>query len=239
MPGSAVGEFFGWGDYSYGGMGTTTYTTTDDELVAFGHPMLWDGQVQGFLTNCDTIGLWSNLDAPFKMLAPGMIRGAVTVDSGPGIAGTVGDQAIPTEVPLISTATNEASGQTVTQTTYVTPYAVDQIKDPFPELNASAFYPAMFQAMGNEYYDGHLSYELTVDVTDGTHSYQIVRDNRWRAHRLGCRLLCGLRHLRHHRAARHRPRRHDQRPHHRHHACLAALAAPSGRASPMRPSIAA
>ena len=75
VPGSAVGEFFGWGDYSYGGMGTTTYTTTDDELVAFGHPMLWDGQVQGFLTNCDTIGLWSNLDAPFKMLAQGTIRG--------------------------------------------------------------------------------------------------------------------------------------------------------------------
>ena len=90
VPGSAVGEFFGWGDYSYGGMGTTTYTTTDNKLVAFGHPMLWDGQVQGFLTNCDMIGLWSNLDAPFKMLAPGMIRGAVTVDSGPGIAGTVG-----------------------------------------------------------------------------------------------------------------------------------------------------
>jgi hypothetical protein len=179
VPGSAVGEFFGWGDYSYGGMGTTTYTTTDNKLVAFGHPMLWDGQVQGFLTNCDTIGLWSNLDSPFKMLAPGMIRGAVTVDSGPGIAGTVGDQAIPTEVPLISTATNEASGQTVSQTTYVTPYAIDQIKDPFPELNASAFYPAMFQAMGDEYYDGHLSYELTVDVTDGTHSYQIVRDNQW------------------------------------------------------------
>ena len=179
VPGSAVGEFFGWGDYSYGAMGTTTYTTDDNTLVAFGHPVVWDGQISAFLTNCDTIGLWSNLDDPFKELAPGMIRGAVTVDSGPGIAGTVADQAIPTEVPLISTATNEATGQTVSQTTYVTPYAIDQIKDPFPELNASAFYPAMFQAMGDEYYDGHLSYELTIDVTDGTHSYQIVRDNQW------------------------------------------------------------
>ncbi len=179
VPGSAVGEFFGWGDYSYGAMGTTTYTTTDNTLVAFGHPMLWDGQVGAFLTNCDTIGLWSNLDDPFKELAPGMIRGAITVDSGPGIAGTVGDSAIPTKVPLISTATNEATGQTVSQTTYVTPYAIDQNKDPFPEMNASAFYPAMFQATGDEFYDGHLDYELTVDVTDGTHSYEINYDNQW------------------------------------------------------------
>ena len=82
-------------------------------------------------------------------------------------------------MPLISTATNNATGQTVSQTTYVTPYAIDQIKDPFPEMNASAFYPAMFQATGDEYYDGHLDYELTVDVTDGTHSYQIKYDNQW------------------------------------------------------------
>jgi len=108
-----------------------------------------------------------------------MIRGAITVDSGPGIAGTVGDGAIPAKIPLISTATNDATGQTVSQTTYATPYAIDQIKDPFPELNASAFYPAMFQAIGDEYYDGHLSYTLTIEVTDGTHSYEIVKTNQW------------------------------------------------------------
>ena len=179
VPGSAVGELFGWGDYSYGGIGTTTYTTDDNKLVAFGHPMLWDGQVSAYLTNADTIGLWSNLDTPMKMFAPGKIRGAITVDSGPGIAGTVGDDAIPATVPLISTATNDATGQTVTTTTDVTPWAIDQLKDPFPELNAMAFYPAMFQAVGDEYYDGHLDYELTIDVNDGTNSYHIVRDNQW------------------------------------------------------------
>jgi hypothetical protein len=62
VPGSAVGEFFDWGDYSYGAMGTTTYTTDNDTLVAFGHDVVWDGQIGAFLTNCDTIGLWSNLD---------------------------------------------------------------------------------------------------------------------------------------------------------------------------------
>ncbi len=179
VPGSAVGEFFGWGDYSYGGIGTTTYTTADGKLVAFGHPMLWDGQVSGFLTNADTIGLWGDLISPMKMLAPGRIRGAVTVDSGAGIAGVVGDAAIPTEVPLISTATDEATHTTVSNTTYVSPYAIDQLKDPFPELNASAFYPAMFEAVGDEYYDGHLDYELTIDVTDGTKSYEIKHDNQW------------------------------------------------------------
>ena len=181
VPGSSVGEFFGWGDYSYGGIGTTTYTTDDNTLVAFGHPMLFDGQVSAFLTNADTIGLWGSLDEPTKMLAPGAIRGAVTVDSGPGIAGTVGDDAIPAKVPLVSTAYNDATptAPPVTTTTYVTPYAIDQVNDPFPDLNASAFYPAMFQAVGDQYYDGHLDYELTVDVTDGTHDYTITRDNQW------------------------------------------------------------
>ena len=179
VPGSAVGDFFGWGDYSYGGMGTTTYTTAGDTLVAFGHPMLYDGAQSSFLTNVDTIGMWGSLDAPYKMLAPGKIRGAITLDSGAGILGAVDDDAIPTKVPLISTATNDATGTTVTNTTYVTPYAIGQVKDPFPELNASAFYPAMFQAVGDEYYDGHLDYRLTVDVTDGTHSYQIVKNNQW------------------------------------------------------------
>ncbi len=179
VPGSAVGEFFGWGDYSYGGIGTTTYTTDDGKLVAFGHPMLWDGQVSGFLTNADTIGLWGSTYVPTKMLAPGKIRGAITVDSGPGIAGVVDDDAIPTMVPLISTATNDATDTTVSTTTYVTPFAIDEIKDPFPELNAMAFYPAMFQAAGDYYYDGHLDYELTIDVTDGTNSYEIKHDNQW------------------------------------------------------------
>jgi hypothetical protein len=45
VPGSSVGEVFLYGDYWYGGVGTTTYTTTDGKLVAFGHPMTWDGQV--------------------------------------------------------------------------------------------------------------------------------------------------------------------------------------------------
>ena len=181
VPGSALGYFFGWGDYSYGGIGTTTYTTDDNTLVAFGHPMLYDGQVSGFLTNADTIGLWGSLDEPTKMLAPGAIRGAITVDSGAGIAGVVGNDAIPAKVPLISTAYNDATpaAPPVSTTTYVTPYAIDQLNDPFPDLNASAFYPAMFQAVGDQYYDGHLDYELTVDVTDGTHDYTITRDNQW------------------------------------------------------------
>ncbi len=181
VPGSALGYFFGWGDYSYGGIGTTTYTTDDNTLVAFGHPMLYDGQVSGFLTNADTIGLWGSLDEPTKMLAPGAIRGAITVDSGAGIAGVVGDDTIPAKVPLISTAYNDATpaAPPVSTTTYVTPYAIDQLNDPFPDLNASAFYPAMFQAVGDQYYDGHLDYELTVDVTDGTHDYTITRDNQW------------------------------------------------------------
>ena len=90
VPGSSVGELFMRGDTWWGGVGTTTYVTPDDELVAFGHPMMFDGNLSAYLTNSDVIGLWSSAYEPYKVVAPGAVRGAITVDSGPGIAGVIG-----------------------------------------------------------------------------------------------------------------------------------------------------
>ena len=126
VPGSSVGELLMRGDVWLGGVGTTTYTTADGKLVAYGHPGMWDGYLTAYLTNADVIGLWNNAEEPHKVVAPGKVRGAITVDSGPGIAGVVGDAAIPDEVPLTCTATNGATGKTVTSTSYATQWAADR-----------------------------------------------------------------------------------------------------------------
>ena len=179
VPGSSVGELFMRGDVWFGGVGTTTYTTADGQLVAFGHPMMWDGYLSAYMTNADVIGLWNNTYDPHKVVAPGKVRGAITVDSGPGIAGVIGDIAIPGEVPLTSTATNTATGKSVTSTSYVTQWAADQYKWPFWYMHALSFYPAMYQATGDSQYDGHLTYTLAIDMTDGTNDYTITRTNTW------------------------------------------------------------
>ncbi len=109
VPGSSVGMLHMRGDYWYGGIGTTTYTTAVDggALVGFGHPMEYDGRLSAFMTNADVIGLWNNADEPHKVLAPGAVRGEITVDSGAGIAGLIGDG--PASVPFVCTATNAAT----------------------------------------------------------------------------------------------------------------------------------
>jgi hypothetical protein len=179
VPGSSVGELFMRGDTWLGGVGTTTYTTVDGKLVAFGHPGMWDGYLSAFLTNADVIGLWNSAQEPHKVVAPGKVRGAITVDSGPGIAGVIGDAAVPASVPFTSTATNTATGKTVTSTSYVTQWAADQHKYPYYYAYAMSFYPAMYQVTGDTQYDGHLTFTLTIGMTDGSNDYTITRTNAW------------------------------------------------------------
>ena len=179
VPGSSVGELFMRGDTWLGGVGTTTYTTADGKLVAYGHPGMWDGYLSAFLTNADVIGLWNNAEEPHKVVAPGKVRGAITVDSGPGIAGVIGDAAMPASVPFTSTATNAATGKTVTSTSYVTQWAADQYKYPYYYAYAMSFYPAMYQVTGDAQYDGHLTFTLTIGMTDGSDDYTITRTNAW------------------------------------------------------------
>ncbi|MEZ5124755.1 MAG: hypothetical protein R2826_00705 [Thermoleophilia bacterium] len=177
VPGSSVGMLFMRGDFWYGGVGTTTYTTADDKLVAFGHPMMFDGSLSAYMTNADVIGLWSSAADPHKVVAPGRVRGTISFDSGAGIAGTIG--AAPAEVPFTCTVTETGTGRTVTHTAYVTQFAADQYKSTYSFLNALSFYPAFYQATGDQQYDGHLEYTLTIQVSDGAHDYTVTRRNTW------------------------------------------------------------
>ena len=177
VPGSSVGELFMRGDSWWGGVGTTTYVTADGKLVAFGHPMMYDGKLSAYLTNADVIGLWASTYEPHKIVAPGAVRGTVTVDSGPGIAGVL--DVLPPEIPFTTTATYVPTGKTVTTTAYVTQWAADQFKWPYWDLNAMSFWPALYQATGDQAFDGHIAYTLTIKLTDGVDEYTVTRHNVW------------------------------------------------------------
>lgn len=177
VPGSSVGELFMRGDYWYGGVGTTTYTTADDVLVAFGHPAMWDAGLSAYMTNADVIGLWNNLAEPHKVVAPGAVRGTIALDSGPGIAGPIGT--LPDEVPFTVTATDTATGKTATSTSYATQWAMDQSKWPYSSMNAMAVLPAFWQATGDAQYDGQIAYDLTIGLTNGADDYTYRRTNIW------------------------------------------------------------
>jgi len=177
IPGSSVGELFMRGDYWYGGVGTTTYTTADDVLVAFGHPAMWDAGLSAYMTNADVIGLWNSGYEPHKVVAPGAVRGTIALDSGPGIAGFVGT--LPDEVPFTVTATDATTGKTATSTSYATQWAMDQSKWPYSFMNAMAVLPAFWEATGDAQYDGQIAYDLTIDLTNGTDDYTYQRTNVW------------------------------------------------------------
>jgi hypothetical protein len=177
VPGSSVGELFMRGDFWYGGVGTTTYSTADDVLVAFGHPGMWDAGLSAYMTNADVIGLWNNGYEPHKVVAPGAVRGEIALDSGPGVAGRIG--AGPAEVPITVTASDTASGRTATTHSFATQWVIDQYKYPYAFTNSLAIVPAFWQATGDSQYDGRITYDMTIEMTDGVHDYTYERTNIW------------------------------------------------------------
>lgn len=180
VPGAAVGALATRGDVTYGGVGTVTYTTADDHLAAFGHPfgfMSWtgDGACDYYLTNAEVIGVRGSLMAPYKVAAPGALRGRVVRDSGPGILGHVGPT--PPETCFTSTATLVPGGTPQTSTVWSPQYCSS---DPLNTYGmATLTYPAQFRATGDGLFAGMMDYRLTIEVTDGEDDYIVDRQSSW------------------------------------------------------------
>jgi hypothetical protein len=86
VPGAPLGVGLVVGDVTVGALGTVTLAE-EGALVAFGHPFLFTGPSQYFLTQArilDTVAAW---DAPFKLGALGEVVGGVYADRWAGIAG--------------------------------------------------------------------------------------------------------------------------------------------------------
>jgi hypothetical protein len=86
--GGALAAMLTYGDISLGAIGTVSYTD-GDLLLAFGHPFLFNGDVEFFLTEAVIIDTVESLQIPFKLGVPTRARGTVLEDRMQGIGGMV------------------------------------------------------------------------------------------------------------------------------------------------------
>jgi hypothetical protein len=173
VPGAAVAALLTRGDVSFWGGGTVTYTTPQNTLAAFGHPLTYDGNVDFYLANSKVLGVWNELDLPWKVMVPGQVRGSFTKDTGSGVFGTLAH--LPAEVPVNSRATY--GEKTVTSRSYATAFVA--ANPAYTGLLAELGWPPLFQATGDMSFAGNLRYRLSVAVNDGTNYYTVVRENAW------------------------------------------------------------
>jgi len=88
-PGAPVGVGLLSGDVSLGALGTVTLVD-GDAVLAFGHPFLFSGRTDHFLSSAYVFDTVAALDAPYKLGSLGDVRGAVLADRWAGIGGLAG-----------------------------------------------------------------------------------------------------------------------------------------------------
>ena len=100
VPGAAIGAMVSRGDLWLGAIGTVSYTD-DNDVLAFGHPFLWNGPTGMFMTNAFIDGIWPSAKAPYKLARPGALQGTITQDRWSGILGE--NNQFPTEATITAT----------------------------------------------------------------------------------------------------------------------------------------
>lgn len=95
--GDPVGVTVVYGDFSLGATGTVT-AVDDENILAFGHSFLKQGNVNYFMTDADVVGTISGVSNGMKISQIGNIIGRVNQDRTTGISGIIGK--IPDSVPI-------------------------------------------------------------------------------------------------------------------------------------------
>ncbi len=174
--GASVVALAARGDVWYGGLGTITYATPST-VVAFGHPLLWDGPSDLYMTNAWIDYTMPNGEAPYKMGAPTAVRGTVEQDRGVGIMGAIGR--VPAESTITASATDIDSGHTASSATYLPTSILSAESSDFAEIPYLAAYGAGFNAEDRYDVFGSALTTTTVVVRDGTQTYTVVRSDLW------------------------------------------------------------
>jgi hypothetical protein len=97
-PGSALAVLLSKGDVTLTSIGTVTFVE-DNKLLAFGHPFMFKGPAQYFLTGAFIYTTFRTLEVPFKYGAPdAVVLGTIKEDRAQGLAGLLGEE--PEQVAL-------------------------------------------------------------------------------------------------------------------------------------------
>jgi hypothetical protein len=110
--GGALSALLTYGDISLGAIGTISYV--DGPLtLAFGHPFLFDGDVEFFLSEATILDTVESLQTPWKLGVPTKARGAVLEDRMQGIGGMVGVEPRHIDVEINVTNKDQAVDRTL------------------------------------------------------------------------------------------------------------------------------
>ena len=162
--------------YGVGGVGTVTYRTADDKLVAWGHPFFGSGRCSLYLNDAEVLQTVPSIFDPFKLAVPGLVpRGTFTEDGMTAIAGTTAS--LPAEVPITVHAVCSDTGKTVDTTSYVTSWVASQQQ--FAGLVPAAIWPALWQAGDDPQFDGTISYSAQIHLSNGADEYTVDKTGMW------------------------------------------------------------
>ncbi len=174
--GSAVAGLAATGDLMYGGVGTTTYSNGNN-VVAFGHPLFWEGETSLYLANAWVDGIWPSAYAPYKLASVGKTRGELTQDRGAGILGTI--SRTPTETVVTATAENVDDGTVASSTAHVSRHVMGSTRFEYEPIPMYAGYVAASRVLDVYMPDGSACTTTTVKVVGDGGDFEIVRVNRF------------------------------------------------------------
>lgn len=172
--GAAIAALASRGDLWAGGIGTVTYAA-DGNVVAFGHPMYWDGDTSQYMANAWIDGIWPSAMIPYKLGRPGAIAGEIQQDRNAGIMGVEG--AVVDEVPITSRAVDLASGRVETSTVYMPSRQLNDARIAWPWLSVYAGYVAPGRLYDQWFIPGSAHTTTTIVVGDGTTTHTIKMVN--------------------------------------------------------------
>jgi hypothetical protein len=168
-PGSNFATALSYGDITAAGVGTTT-EHCGDSVIAFGHPMNFDGPTSLSVHNATAIVIQDDLIAPFKLANIGAVPiGTLDQDRLSGIRALIGTA--PTPVDVTSTVTSDGRTPDTGQT------SVNRTKDT-PDL-ASAHLLGSVDKVVDRIGDGRMALGWTVVGTAGGQQFSFTRNNKF------------------------------------------------------------
>jgi hypothetical protein len=170
--GASIAVLQSRGDLWAGGVGTVTYEH-DGTVVAFGHPMDWTGPSGLEMANAWVDGVWPSALEPYKLAAPGKLRGTITQDRASGVLGTTA--ALPDEAAVTAHAIDTDTGRSAAATSFMPAFAMGEDYGLF--LPSMAAYLPGQRVLDSFAGAGSAMTTTTIVVGDGASSYTLTRRN--------------------------------------------------------------
>jgi hypothetical protein len=168
QPGSNFATALSYGDVAAAGIGTTT-ARCDDTVVAFGHPMNFDGPTSLSVHTATAILIQNDLIVPFKVANIGPLVGTLDQDRATGIRALIGDA--PQPVDVTSTTSSDGGAPKAGETW------INRTNDT-PALAATHLLSNLDSAI-DRIGAGRMTLGWTVTGTAGGQPFSFTRNNRF------------------------------------------------------------